>query len=87
MPLLSRLQDHSLDMGVEMHSVDPRAARQAGREKSCNNQHSAKFPSHCEISVRGFDRHDGAALEAARVGRYRPSASRESARTGLARFA
>src|SRR5258706_11705440 len=36
-----------------MLSIDPRAARKAGREKSCNSQHSAKLPSHCEISVRG----------------------------------
>ena len=70
-----------------MLSIDPRATRNAGRKKNCNSQHSAKLPSHCEISVCGFDRHAGAALKAARVGRHRPSASRESARTGLAQFA
>ena len=37
--------------------------------------------------VRGFDRHAGAALKAARGGRHRPSASRESARTGLVQSA
>src|SRR6266851_1289076 len=45
-----------------MLSVDPRATRKAGREKNCNSQHSAKLPSHCEFSARGFDRHAGAAL-------------------------
>ena len=34
-----------------MLSIDPRAARKAGREKNCNNQHLVKphiaSPSHC----------------------------------------
>ena len=35
-----------------MLSVDPRAARKAGREKSCNNQHSAKDLSHGALLSR-----------------------------------
>jgi hypothetical protein len=31
-----------------MLSVDPRATRKAGREKTCNNQHSVNVLSHCE---------------------------------------